>query len=149
MSDIKPHAEDTMEGEVGPEREVLPEDRDGITHKAVIGGYEIYMTANRYPDGHLGELFVHGFGKEGSTMLGMVNAFAIMASIAFQYGAELPMLARKFAHMNFEPNGDTDNPDIPYCHSLPDYIFRWLAFNYGDTELKRDLAMIDLEMARG
>jgi ribonucleoside-diphosphate reductase alpha chain len=145
----EPHAEDTMEGEVGPDRKLLPTDREGITHKVEIGNFTGYLTANRQADGSLGELFIHGFGSTGSTMEGMINAFAIMASIGFQFGAELPMLARKFAHMRFEPNGETDNPHIPYCHSIPDYIFRWLAFHFGDKSLKKELALIDLEMARG
>lgn len=143
------NAEDSMEGYVGPDRKVMPKDREGLTHKVDIGGFVGYITANRQDDGSLGELFIHGFGQQGSTMQGMIDAFAIMTSIGFQYGAELPMLARKFAHMNFEPNGQTDNPQIPYCHSIPDYIFRWLAHNFGDRDLKRELAMIDLEMARG
>jgi ribonucleoside-diphosphate reductase alpha chain len=135
-----------MEGYVGPDRKVMPRDRDGISHAVTIGGMRGYITANRYPDGELGEIFIHGFGKMGSTLQGFVDAYAIMASIAFQYGAELPMIARKFAHMKFEPNGDTDNPDIPHCASIPDYIFRWLAWNWGTDDLKRELKLIDEEM---
>lgn len=146
MAQTSSHAEDSMEGEVGPNRQVLPGDREGLTHKVIIEGFEGYITANKQEDGSLGELFIHGFGQEGSTMIGMLNAYAIMVSIGFQFGAELPMLARKFAHMNFPPHGDTDNEEIPWCASIPDYIFRWLAQHFGDEALKEELATIDKEM---
>lgn len=132
-----------MEGYVGPSRKRLPDTRHGITHRVKIGGISGYITANDQKDGSLGEIFIHGFGQLGSSNAGWVNAFAIMLSIGLQFGAELPMLARKFAHMKFEPFGETDNPDIPRCRSIPDYVFKWLAHRYGDESLQQELREID------
>lgn len=137
------HAEDSMEGYVGPNRRKLPEVRSGTTHAVTIGGMQGYITANAQPDGSLGEVFIHGFGQLGSTNAGWVNAFSIMLSIGIQYGVELPMLARKFAHMKFEPNGETDNPDIPHCHSIPNYVLRWIALKYCDEIIQQELVDID------
>jgi ribonucleoside-diphosphate reductase alpha chain len=132
-----------MEGYVGPDRKRLPDTREGITHKVKINGMSGYITANDHPDGSLGEIFISGFGQLGSSNAGWVNAFAIMLSIGLQYGAELPMLARKFSHMKFEPYGETDDEEIPRCRSIPDYVLRWLAYRYGDEELKKELQAID------
>lgn len=142
------NAEDTMEGYVGPGRHKMPTDRKGISHKVQISGMEGYITANPNDDGTLGEIFIHGFGQLGSTNAGWTNAFAIMVSIALQYGTELPMLARKFAHMKFEPYGETDNPEIPHCQSIPDYIFKWVALHYGTDELREELKKIDEELGK-
>lgn len=143
MSD---HAEDSMEGEVGDSRRKLPEERWSITHKAEFGGFEMYITAGMFPDGTLGEVFIRGAGKEGSTVQGLLDAWATMFSIGIQYGAEFPMLARKFAHMRFEPMGVTGNPKIPKASSLIDYVVRWLAVHFGDEDLRKDLERIAKEM---
>lgn len=138
-----------MEGYVGPDRKRLPPEREGITHLVKIGGMNGYITTNPKPsEGPVQEIFIHGFGALGSTNAGWTNAFAIMVSIALQFGTELPMLARKFAHMKFEPNGDTDNPRIPHCHSIPDYIFQWIAWNYGSAELQEEMRKINEELSR-
>jgi ribonucleoside-diphosphate reductase alpha chain len=141
-----PTAEDAMEGYVGPARRRLPDTREGMVQSVTIGGMQGYITANRHEDGTLGEVFIHGFGQLGSTNTGWVNSFSIMLSIAIQYGAEMPMLARKFAHVKFEPYGETDDPDIPYCRSIPDYTLRYLARKFGDEDLQHELAEIDARL---
>jgi ribonucleoside-diphosphate reductase alpha chain len=148
MPEMNSNAEDSMEGYVGPGRKQMPTDREGLTHRVTIGGMQGYITANPQEDGTLGEIFIHGFGQLGSTNAGWTNAFAIMVSIGLQYGVELPMLARKFAHMKFDPMGETDNPDIPHCQSIPDYIFKWIALHYGDEKLQEELRKIDEELGR-
>lgn len=144
-----PTAEDSMEGYVGPGRQRMPDDRKGLTHLVTVGGMNGYITTNPHPDeGEVREVFIHGFGALGSTNAGWTNAFAIMLSIGLQFGTELPMLARKFAHMKFEPNGETSNPDIPFCHSIPDYLFQWIALKYGDENLQKEMAAITEELSR-
>jgi ribonucleoside-diphosphate reductase alpha chain len=64
--------------------------------------------------------------KEGSTVSGLMDSFALTASIALQHGVPLKLLCEKFAHTRFEPQGWTSNPDIGYAKSIMDYIFRWL-----------------------
>ena len=141
-------AEDKMEGFVGPQRRRLPVNRDGITRKVEIQGHEGYIIANRHEDGSLGEVFLHGFGKQGSTLDGWVQMTAMLLSIALQYGAELPMLARKISHVKFEPYGETNDPDIPRCRSAPDYILRRLALDFGTPQLNEELRKIHDELER-
>lgn len=143
------NAEDSMEGRVSASRRKMPDDRTSFTAKLEIGSpaYGFYVTAGRYPDGTLGEVFIKDAGKEGSTQQGMMDGFATMFSIGIQYGAEFDMLARKFAHMRFEPMGLTNMPDvIPWAASPIDFMVRWLALHFGSAQLNADLAKIAAEM---
>ena len=76
-----------------------------------------------------GEIFVT-MSKEGSTISGLMGAFATMVSFSLQYGVPLEVLVNKFSHTRFEPMGYTTNPDIRIAKSLVDYIFRWLGLTF-------------------
>ena len=125
-----------------PVRHRMPRERQSITHKFSVGGHEGYITAGMYEDGTLGEVFLTDVGKEGSTIKGLMNAFATSISIGLQYGVPLETLVRKFAYMRFEPEGITGNPEIPFAKSMPDYIMRWLASRFGDAELHEELGIL-------
>lgn len=140
------YAEDRYEGAVGSRRRKMPVERRSITHHVRVDGFGFYVTAGMYEDGTVGEVFIKGAGKEGSTVQGLLDGFATMWSIGVQYGAEFDMLVRKFAHTRFPPFGETDNPDIPYAWSLLDYCVRWLALHFGSPELNADLHRISEEM---
>ncbi|MFZ0661864.1 MAG: hypothetical protein WAM66_04170, partial [Acidobacteriaceae bacterium] len=127
---------------VAPRRNRIPRERESITHKFSIGGHEGYITAGMYEDGSIGEIFLTDIGKEGSTMRGMMNAFATSISIALQYGVPLETLVRKFSYMRFEPEGMTTNPEIPFAKSMPDYIMRWLASRFLDADTQEDLGIL-------
>jgi ribonucleoside-diphosphate reductase alpha chain len=120
-------------GNGGPVRRRLPATRTSLTHKFSVEGHEGYITAGLYEDGSPGEIFVT-MAKEGSTISGMVDAFATSISLALQYGVPLRDLVNKFSHMRFEPSGRTENPEIPVAQSIVDYIFRWLASQFLTTE---------------
>ena len=68
--------------------------------------------------------------KEGSTVSGLMDSFALAVSIALQHGVPLKLLCEKFAHTRFEPSGWTGNPDIGFAKSIMDYIFRWLQLRF-------------------
>ncbi len=125
-----------------PRRKRMPRERQSITHKFSIGGHEGYITAGMYEDGTVGEIFLTDIGKEGSTLRGMMNAFATAISIALQYGVPLETLVQKFSYMRFEPEGMTSNPEIPFAKSMPDYIMRWLASRFLDTDLQEELGIL-------
>ena len=108
-----------------PLRVKLPEERPALTHRFSVSGHEGYITVGMYENGQPGEIFLH-MSKEGSTMAGMMDAFATMTSIALQYGVPLKDLVNKFSHMRFEPAGFTGNAEVPIAKSIVDYIFRWL-----------------------
>ncbi|MFN3133958.1 MAG: vitamin B12-dependent ribonucleotide reductase [Candidatus Kryptonium sp.] len=111
--------------EFRPVRRRLPDERNSITHKFSVAGHEGYITVGMYPDGTPGEIFIT-MSKEGSTLSGLMDAFATAISLTLQYGVPLKVLVDKFSHMRFEPSGFTNNPEIPIAKSIIDYIFRWL-----------------------
>ena len=110
-------------------RQALPSERQSITHKFSVNGLECYLIVGLYPDGMPGELYVYS-SKTGSTLRGLVDGFATMASIALQYGVPLTDLVEKFKNSRFEPMGYTPNDDIPYATSIIDYIFQWLELKF-------------------
>jgi len=145
----KPDAEADIEARIaeavakaGPKRHRMPRERKSITHKFSLGGHEGYITAGMYEDGTVGEIFLTDIGKEGSTLRGMMNAFATAISIALQYGVPLETLVQKFSYMRFEPEGITTNPEIPFAKSMPDYIMRWLASRFLDTDAQEELGIL-------
>jgi len=129
-----------------PQRRRMPRERQSITHKFSIAGHEGYITAGMYEDGTVGEIFLTDIGKEGSTLRGMMNAFATSISIALQYGVPLETLVRKFSYMRFDPEGITNNPEIPFAKSMPDYIMRWLASRFLDTDVQEELGILTPEV---
>jgi ribonucleoside-diphosphate reductase alpha chain len=130
----------------GPARKRMPRERQSITHKFSIGGHEGYITAGMYEDGTVGEIFLTDIGKEGSTLRGMMNSFATSISIALQYGVPLATLVQKFSYMRFDPEGITQNPEIPFAKSMPDYIMRWLASRFLDVDTQEELGILTEEV---
>jgi ribonucleoside-diphosphate reductase alpha chain len=110
-------------------RHKLQEERASITHKFKVGDHEGYITVGLYPDGQPGELFIT-MAKEGSTVSGLMDSFALAVSIALQHGVQLKLFCEKFAHTRFEPSGWSGNPEIGYAKSIMDYIFRWLQLRF-------------------
>ncbi len=148
---LRTDAQDEKETEpeviAAPVRKKMPRERESITHKFSIAGHEGYITAGKYEDGQVGEIFLTDIGKEGSTMRGLLNAFATAISIGLQYGVPLEVFVRKFSYMRFEPEGITGNPEIPFAKSMPDYIMRWLASRFiDDTETLEDLGILTPEV---
>ncbi|WKZ30122.1 MAG: adenosylcobalamin-dependent ribonucleoside-diphosphate reductase [Candidatus Dojkabacteria bacterium] len=113
-------------------RRKLPNERLGITHKFEVGGHEGYITVGLFEDGTPGEIFLR-MNKEGSTLSGIMDAWAISLSLNLQYGVPLQVLINKYAHLRFEPSGLTNNKSIPMAKSIVDYLARWLALKFLDT----------------
>ncbi len=149
---LRTDAQDEKEAEAEvamaqPVRKKMPRERESITHKFAIGGHEGYITAGKYDDGTVGEIFLTDIGKEGSTMRGLLNAFATAISLGLQYGVPLETFVRKFSYMRFEPEGITGNPEIPFAKSMPDYIMRWLGSRFiDDTETLEELGIMTQEV---
>jgi ribonucleoside-diphosphate reductase alpha chain len=117
----------------GTKRRKLPSERNSITHKFSVGGHEGYITVGMYADGQPGEIFIK-MAKEGSTLSGIMDAFALSVSISLQYGVPLRALVDKFVNSRFEPSGYTGNPKIRYAKSVVDYIGRWLGAKFISTD---------------
>jgi ribonucleoside-diphosphate reductase alpha chain len=121
--------EDNLNAPPRAVRHKLQEERASITHKFKVGDHEGYVTVGLYPNGDPGELFVT-MAKEGSTVSGLMDSFALAVSIALQHGVPLKLFCEKFAHTRFEPSGWSGNADIGYAKSIMDYIFRWLQLRF-------------------
>ncbi|HSX18348.1 MAG TPA: vitamin B12-dependent ribonucleotide reductase [Candidatus Saccharimonadales bacterium] len=125
-------------------REELPRVRNSKTFKFTLAGTRGYFTVGEYDDGRPGELFV-SISKQGSTLRGVMDAFAVSVSHGLQYGVPLKKLIRSFTNTSFAPSGITDDPDIRTASSLIDYIFRRLGKTYlnFDDQLEVGLASIE------
>ena len=121
-----------------PNRHRLPATRPSITHKFDVANHEGYLNVGLYEDGTPGELFIT-MSKEGSTVGGMMDAFATSISLCLQYGVPLEALVKKFTHQRFEPSGMTANRDIPFAKSIVDYVFRWLGLTFLEEYRKANL----------
>ena len=102
------------------------------------------MNTGEYPDDGLGEIFLK-VSKQGSTLSGIMDAFAISLSLGLQYGVPLEAYISKFMNMRFEPAGMTDDPDVRLATSIVDYVFRRLALDYLDEPTRRRLGIMSSE----
>ncbi|HXD80766.1 MAG TPA: hypothetical protein VNU27_04245, partial [Candidatus Acidoferrum sp.] len=127
-------------------RRKLPDERKAVTHKFDIQGHEGYLTVGLFDDGTPGELFVT-MAKEGSTISGLMDAFATQTSYALQFGVPLKFMVDKFSHMRFEPSGFTKNKEIPIAKSIVDYIFRWMASHFLPVEDQDEAGVVRREPA--
>lgn len=137
-----PAAAASLPGTPQPLRRRLPDERPAMTHKFSIADHEGYITVGLFDDGTPGEIFLR-MAKEGSTISGLMDAFATAISLALQYGVPLKALINKFSHMRFEPAGFTNNREIPIAKSVMDYIFRWLASKFLDPEERSQVGIIE------
>ncbi|MGH3520535.1 MAG: vitamin B12-dependent ribonucleotide reductase [Haloechinothrix sp.] len=130
--------------EYRPVRKRLPKKRPSQTVSFTVGGAEGYLTAGSYPDDGLGEIFVK-LGKQGSTLAGVMDAFATSISVGLQYGIPLEFYVSKFQNLRFEPAGMTDDPDVRIATSVLDYLFRRLALDYLPYEKRAQLGVFTAE----
>lgn len=127
-----------------PKRRRMPDERESLTHKFSVGGHNGYVTAGKYEDGTLGEMFVTT-GKDGSTIQGLLGVWSIAVSIGLQHGVPLETFVRRYSGTNFAPAGITSNSEIPQATSLPDYIMRWLASRFMDVDAHQRYKVLSKE----
>lgn len=117
--------------EIDTKERLHPTDRSkhisGHTVKFVVGGIEGYITMNDFHDGRPGEIFLHGVGKAGSTVTGLMDLVAILLSVSLQYGVPLQQMTKFMKGMNFEPRDENYS-------SIPDFIGRYLEERYGQGQ---------------
>ncbi len=112
----------------------LQKKRQGFTQEARVAGQKVYLRTGEYEDGTIGEIFID-VAKEGAAYRSMMNSFAIAVSLGLQYGVPLKEYVDVFTFMRFEPQGPVDHPNIKFCTSIVDYVFRVLGLEYlGITE---------------
>jgi ribonucleoside-diphosphate reductase alpha chain len=127
-----------------PVREKLPRTRRSRTFQFRVADCKGFVTVGEYVDGRPGELFMR-VSKQGSTLAGIMDAFAISVSHCLQYGVPLRVLVEQFTNMRFEPAGMTDDPDIRFASSIMDYLFRRLALEYLTYEERLELGILSID----
>src|SRR5207249_3025567 len=126
-----------------PTRQKLPRRRRSSTFSFRVADCHGYVTVGEYEDGRPGELFLK-VSKQGSTLAGIMDAFAISVSHGLQYGVPLKAFVEMYTNMRFEPAGITDDPEIRLASSLVDYIFRRLAVEYLSYEERLDMGILPI-----
>jgi ribonucleoside-diphosphate reductase alpha chain len=128
-----------------PRRRRLPDDRVEVGRKFQVGDYEGYIHVGLYEDGTPGDIFVD-IAKEGTTLAGLMNSFMIAVSLGLQYGVPLEVYVSKFAHMRFEPSGQTNDADIRVAKSIVDYVFRWMGKRFLDVDQQEEIGILSAEV---
>lgn len=124
-----------------PVRHRLPRKRSASTTSFTVGGADGYVIAGAFEDGRMGELFLK-MSKPGSTLAGVMDAFAISVSLGLQYGVPLETYCAKLLNMRFEPAGMTDDPDVRFASSVMDYVFRRLALDFLPREVREQFGVL-------
>jgi len=124
-----------------PIRERLPRRRRSNTFAFRVADCEGYVHVGEYEDGRPGEVFMK-VSKQGSTLAGIMDAFAMAVSFGLQHGVPLSLYVRKYTNMRFEPAGMTDDPELRIASSLVDYIFRRLAVDYLPYQERAELGIL-------
>lgn len=122
----------------------LPRSRKARTYEFHVADCKGFLTVGEYEDGTPGELFIR-VAKQGSTLGGIMDSFAISVSHGLQYGVPLRSYVKTLTSMSFAPQGMTDDSEIKTASSLIDYIFQRLAMDYlsFDDRLELGLASFD------
>jgi len=126
-----------------PVRQKLPRTRTSKTFSFRVADCHGYATVGEYEDGRPGEVFLK-VAKQGSTLAGIMDAFAISVSHGLQYGVPIEAFCEMFTNMRFEPAGMTDDPDIRFATSLVDYIFRRIAIEYIDYDSRVAMGILSV-----
>jgi len=123
-----------------PVRQKLPRSRRGRTFEFRVADCKGFANIGEYEDGRPGELFLT-VSKQGSTLSGIMDAFAKSISYGLQYGVPMRAFVEAFTNMRFEPAGMTDDPDIRMASSIMDYLFRRLALEYMTYDERAELGI--------
>ncbi len=143
---LAPESNDDLKDKIilkGAVRHKLPRVRNSKTYKFQISDLEGYFTVGEYEDGIPGEVFIN-VSKQGSTLSGLMDSFAMSMSHGLQFGVPLKMYVKAFRGTAFAPFGITNDPEIPNASSITDYIVRRLGADYLDFEDKLELGLMDI-----
>ncbi|HSX35590.1 MAG TPA: vitamin B12-dependent ribonucleotide reductase [Patescibacteria group bacterium] len=128
----------------GAVRREPPRRRRGVTYKFRVSDLKGFFTVGEYEDGTPCELFV-SVAKQGSTISGLMDSFAISFSHGLQYGVPLKSFVKAMMSTSFAPAGITDDPEIRTASSIIDYIGRRLALDYLSFDDRLELGMASLD----
>ncbi|MDE0579681.1 MAG: vitamin B12-dependent ribonucleotide reductase [bacterium] len=144
VADAAAAADSEQDISAPPQRRRLPRLRTSRTFEFRVAECKGFATVGEYEDGSPGEIFIR-VSKQGTTLAGFMDSFAMAVSHGLQYGVPLRAYVDAFTGMRFEPAGMTDDPDIRIATSLIDYLFRRLAVEYLEPEERHELAIFTTE----
>ena len=127
-----------------PIRRKLPRTRSARTFEFRVADCKGFANIGEYADGRPGEIFLT-VSKQGSTLSGIMDAFAKSISYGLQYGVPMRAFVEAFTNMRFEPAGMTDDPDIRFASSIMDYLFRRLALEYMTYDERAELGIFSVD----
>ncbi|MEX0847071.1 MAG: vitamin B12-dependent ribonucleotide reductase [Ilumatobacteraceae bacterium] len=127
-----------------PIRKKLPRSRRGRTFEFRVADCKGFATIGEYDNGQPGEIFLT-VSKQGSTLSGIMDAFAKSISYGLQYGVPVRAFVEAFTNMRFEPAGMTDDPDIRFASSIMDYLFRRLSLEYMSYDERAELGIFSID----
>ncbi|HEY0517993.1 MAG TPA: vitamin B12-dependent ribonucleotide reductase [Ilumatobacteraceae bacterium] len=127
-----------------PIRQKLPRTRNAKTFEFRVADCKGFANIGEYADGRPGEIFLT-VSKQGSTLSGIMDAFAKSISYGLQYGVPMRAFVEAFTNMRFEPAGMTDDPDIRFASSIMDYLFRRLALEYLTYDERAELGIFSID----
>jgi ribonucleoside-diphosphate reductase alpha chain len=127
-----------------PVRQKLPRTRNARTFEFRVADCKGFANIGEYADGRPGEIFLT-VSKQGSTLSGIMDAFAKSISYGLQYGVPMRAFVEAFTNMRFEPAGMTDDPDIRFASSIMDYLFRRLALEYLTYDERAELGIFSVD----
>ncbi|MGE0511357.1 MAG: vitamin B12-dependent ribonucleotide reductase [Acidimicrobiia bacterium] len=127
-----------------PVRQKLPRSRTAKTFEFRVADCKGFATIGEYADGRPGEIFLT-VSKQGSTLSGIMDAFAKSISYGLQYGVPMRAFVEAFVNSRFEPAGMTDDPDIRFASSIMDYLFRRLALGYLSYDERAELGIFSID----
>ena len=127
-----------------PIRQKLPRTRNARTFEFRVADCKGFANIGEYADGRPGEIFLT-VSKQGSTLSGIMDAFAKSISYGLQYGVPMRAFVEAFTNMRFEPAGMTDDPDIRFASSIMDYLFRRLALEYLTYDERAELGIFSVD----
>ena len=145
----------SVESEFKQGREYMPQTRKSLTHKFELSDHKGYLTVGLYDDGRPGEIFVM-IAKQGSTVRGLIDAWALSISMNLQYGVSVKDLFRKFRHQKFEPagfvrgsgdKGKLDKIQVPIrtASSIVDYVSQFMINNFGQASAIVEMTIPQME----
>ena len=127
-----------------PIRQKLPRTRSARTFEFRVADCKGFANIGEYADGRPGEIFLT-VSKQGSTLSGIMDAFAKSISYGLQYGVPMRAFVEAFTNMRFEPAGMTDDPDIRFASSIMDYLFRRMALEYLTYDERAELGIFSID----
>jgi len=124
---------------IEPHRKRLPDTRPSITHKALVCGFEVYVTVSFYDEDTIrcnpAEVFSK-LSKHGTEMSGLLDGFCIMVSLALQYGVPWTKIRDKFLGTRFGAADETNKSLLDGLMKMVDRCIQERSDIIGEDEVE-------------